>query len=255
MVKYLAMNEIEFLIKRKVAANSARLKRLCAPLETLGIDNFVYFFTDEEGHYGALGNHVELMDYYHASGLYLENPYIAAPSALPHGMALASLSPDVKYRKTVDRVNQKYALGDHFFLFQKEERGMEGYFFSSTLVKNYFYLENFELLTHFARFFKKEAFDLIERIKVEDFNIIPFKGNAFYHRPNGVSPPSNKSDFLRQLYPLSEQEQRCLEFYKRGKTAKETALLMELSHRTIESYFENIKSKLGCHSKKELLQL
>lgn len=249
------MNDLEYFIKNKVANNSIRLKRLCSPLQNLGIDTFVYFFTDEEGHYGALGNNVELMHDYHVSGLYLENPYIAAPSVLPNGIALASLSPDKKYRQTVDTINHKYRLGDHFFLLQQTAKEMDGFFFSSTLIQGSFYLEILDLLTHFARFFKREAPDLVAKVKGERFNIKRFKGDAFYRCPKGFSSCDKKRNFLRQLYPLSDQEQRCFDFYKMGKTAKETALLMKLSHRTIESYFENIKYKLGCQSKKELLEL
>ncbi len=38
-----------------------------------------------------------------------------------------------------------------------------------------------------------------------------------------------------------------------GKTAKETAVIMGLSYRTIEEYLTNIKKKLGCRHKRDLL--
>lgn len=52
---------------------------------------------------------------------------------------------------------------------------------------------------------------------------------------------------------LSRQETRCLQYTVQGKTAKETALLMDLSFRTIESYLEHIKVKLNCRTKSELI--
>src|SRR3989338_5410847 len=51
---------------------------------------------------------------------------------------------------------------------------------------------------------------------------------------------------------LSRRERECLEFLLQGKTAKETAAILALSHRTIESYFENIKKKLKCANKGQL---
>ena len=39
----------------------------------------------------------------------------------------------------------------------------------------------------------------------------------------------------------------------KNKSAKETGLLLNLSRRTIEHYFENIKTKLNCWNKQELL--
>lgn len=51
---------------------------------------------------------------------------------------------------------------------------------------------------------------------------------------------------------LSEKERECLKYLLLGKTAKETASYMKLSFRTVEYYFENIKDKFGCFSKREL---
>lgn len=53
---------------------------------------------------------------------------------------------------------------------------------------------------------------------------------------------------------LSERERECLFFSLRRKTAKEIALILSLSHRTIEDYMDNIRSKLNCQSRSELLE-
>jgi DNA-binding CsgD family transcriptional regulator/predicted ester cyclase len=58
--------------------------------------------------------------------------------------------------------------------------------------------------------------------------------------------------FLKQAAFLSHQERECMRYLLQGKTAKETALRMKLSFRTIEYYFENIKDKLVCFRKKDL---
>lgn len=51
---------------------------------------------------------------------------------------------------------------------------------------------------------------------------------------------------------LSRRERECLELLLQGKTAKETAATLKLSHRTVESYFENMKKKLKCTNKGQL---
>lgn len=51
---------------------------------------------------------------------------------------------------------------------------------------------------------------------------------------------------------LSSRERECLKYLLRGKTAKETAQHLQISFRTIEYYFENIKNKLDCDRKKDL---
>ena len=52
---------------------------------------------------------------------------------------------------------------------------------------------------------------------------------------------------------LSDRELECLFFQLRGKTAREIADIFKLSKRTIESYIDNVKFKLGCLNKTEML--
>jgi len=52
---------------------------------------------------------------------------------------------------------------------------------------------------------------------------------------------------------LSERELECLFLQIRGKTAKQIGDILGLSKRTVESYVDNIKTKMGCQNKSELL--
>lgn len=52
---------------------------------------------------------------------------------------------------------------------------------------------------------------------------------------------------------LSRRQQECLFFLVRGKTAKEIGRILSLSHRTVEYYFDEIKNKLGCQSRREVI--
>lgn len=52
---------------------------------------------------------------------------------------------------------------------------------------------------------------------------------------------------------LSERELECLFLQIRGKSAKQIGDILGLSKRTVESYADNIKSKMGCQNKSELL--
>lgn len=54
---------------------------------------------------------------------------------------------------------------------------------------------------------------------------------------------------------LTPRERECLRALRDGKTAKETAQMYNLSSRTIESYFENIKIKFSCPNKRDLFKI
>lgn len=61
-----------------------------------------------------------------------------------------------------------------------------------------------------------------------------------------TSIPDNK-------FGLSNRELECLFYTLRGKTARQIADIMALSKRTVESYLETIKNKIGCANKADLL--
>jgi DNA-binding CsgD family transcriptional regulator len=78
---------------------------------------------------------------------------------------------------------------------------------------------------------------------------IPSATLVAYYKDLGV-----KFDF-KKAEKLSSRERQCLKLLIDEKSAKEIAVLLGLSRRTIEFYFENIKDKLSCWSKQELLAI
>ncbi len=51
------------------------------------------------------------------------------------------------------------------------------------------------------------------------------------------------------------REAQCAKFIMHGRTLKQTAALLELSKRTVEFYFNNIKIKLGLTKKSDVVGL
>lgn len=57
----------------------------------------------------------------------------------------------------------------------------------------------------------------------------------------------------RKNVELTERQLQCAEYLLQGKTAREIAELLGLSRRTVEYYLSNIKSKLECKNKAEMI--
>lgn len=53
---------------------------------------------------------------------------------------------------------------------------------------------------------------------------------------------------------LTDRQHQCISLLLQGKTNNQVAEALKLSPRTIESYIENIKNKLGCNSKSMLIE-
>lgn len=56
-----------------------------------------------------------------------------------------------------------------------------------------------------------------------------------------------------QFIELTSREKECLCLLVMGKTAKQTALVMHISARTVEFHLNNIKDKFACRTKLELM--
>jgi DNA-binding CsgD family transcriptional regulator/predicted ester cyclase len=72
---------------------------------------------------------------------------------------------------------------------------------------------------------------------------------GYYHN---ILKSLDMEKYLEGVSFLTQRERDCLQCLLEGKTAKETANLYKLSHRTVESYFEKIKRKLNCRTKRDL---
>ncbi|MDX1902304.1 MAG: helix-turn-helix transcriptional regulator [Gammaproteobacteria bacterium] len=66
------------------------------------------------------------------------------------------------------------------------------------------------------------------------------------------SPPESTVSFSIVLTP---REQACLHWLTKGFTAKMIAKELDISHRTVEEYIANIKSKFGAHTKSQLIEM
>jgi len=71
---------------------------------------------------------------------------------------------------------------------------------------------------------------------------------------NSTSAIAQVSYTIRpNIIQLTNKESECLFFLMRGKSAKETAIILNISPRTVEKHIESIKYKFNCRTKLELI--
>ena len=153
-------------------------------------------------------------------------------------------------------------------LIQKSEHCVEFFGFSGsrkTSSLENLYLNHPHLLTSFAAHFKNKLGSVLTRMEEEAGSLIDLKGPDFvcnhpicpeitsstllaYYRDLGMGCEVEKAE------KLSPRERQCLKLLIKDKSAKESAAILNLSRRTVESYFENIKNKLACWNKQEVMQ-
>lgn len=127
------------------------------------------------------------------------------------------------------------------------------------------YMNQVSLLERFYEYFCREAKDLITAM---DAHSVPFdismdgcftppeERQMVEYRRFLQSFTHQKSVYLNQgnkQYAISPREFECLYWCAKDKTAKQIAQIIKVSPRTIETYLINLKNKLNCDTKIELI--
>lgn len=126
-----------------------------------------------------------------------------------------------------------------------------------------FYLNNLDRLDNFVQYFKSSA---AKHLCMAAKNPIIIDHPAVLH---GVKDQEAKRNSLTATKLMSAQlidrdgrkvsvpgrEMQCLCLRGRGRTAKEIAAILQISPRTVETYFEKSKVRLSCHTRREIMDV
>jgi DNA-binding CsgD family transcriptional regulator len=130
-----------------------------------------------------------------------------------------------------------------------------------------FYLNNIETIKDFIKLFNQKAKNIIDTNNCDKLGILK---NAIDYSTDFNDHYISKqiNQFLSAIdikkYPLitqnkeiflSVRENQCLNHLAFGKTAKEIGKELNISNRAIELYLKNIKNKLGCNSKFDMISI
>ncbi len=243
------------LIRNYTIKYDWKIKKICQPLKNLlGVSVFAYSIIEEDGRFSMISNYPEQLDFYYQNNLFHQDNFLVHPKLLRSGCALIPLTPDPYYTELSRKLHKMNHL---YLILKKEGNKTESFYFTDSDIdaSNALHLINqTDLLIRFGRYFKREAKKLIDQSLADGYNLHVARGDSFFTRKE-TAPLSHSTPqrFLSDLTRLSPREQQCLDLFQEGKSAKMTAGILGLSHRTVEHYFESIKNKLGCASKQDLL--
>lgn len=116
-----------------------------------------------------------------------------------------------------------------------------------------FYLNHLDYFKKFVAYFREKANFLIKNAIVPENKII-----RSTIEPLQLQKEKTKKNFLiagTNNKPLTAREIECLTYISKGRSAKEIGNILGVSTRTIEAHIYNIKSKLGCHRRSQLVDI
>ena len=257
------------IVQQNIIRNYDKTCKITRPLrDHFGISYFTYHRIDTQGNYNVLLDRPDFAEQYVENQLYKNDPFLKHPSVYEPGLCLweTHCSED-HVKKSLDITKPLFDIDMCVVLIEKSDQAVEFFGFVDNHKNTRFnklYLNHPHLLKAFANYFKKEL-NLI--IHEQEPGYLPqIKGNNFFcdipilPRLEADSNVDFLSDlglgeYHRRIELLSKRERECLTHLLVGRTAKEIAASLSISYRTVESYLESIKNKLGCWSKNELCEI
>ena len=192
---------------------------------------------------------------------YLRKKYCSAENLFGFftaDIAFTDELPDKVKHRTQMEIGESFSIGPRIYLFKRYKDYVELSGFGSNIHKHNFYnfcIQNLPILESFIKYFREEAQDLIEMTKKECVTLSP---RSDYQQEDSRYRNFVGYDFRKKQkinMRLTGQEAASLQQLASGKTFKEAAKNLLISPRTVESYIHNAKTKIGCQSTHELLEI
>ncbi|HEV8051581.1 MAG TPA: LuxR C-terminal-related transcriptional regulator [Parachlamydiaceae bacterium] len=257
------------IYRNYIVRHSKLIKTTTQPLrDHFGIKYFFYYRIYDDGKITILLDRPDWMEHYVNKQIFLHDPYMRHPSVYKPGICLVENHGSDEFKETVVKEDKKILNMDtRVILIQKKEKYAEFFGFygdSGTSSLQSIYLNRPKILQSFASHFKKELSPILNHMEHENYSLIDLKGPDFFCKQSICPdlPSATLVAFYKDLgikcefekaEKLSIRERQCLKLLTEEKTAKEIAAHLGLSSRTVEYYFENIKDKLSCFCKQEVL--
>lgn len=241
------------LLKKLISTTSIdRIREITSPLEKIGINSFVHDITFEKGEVAILPDHSEILEFYYKN----DYPLVCRNDegrTLDSGIYIdKKLKNDYgDYNKIFPTISKNFNFNHLIHLFTKDQDCQHLYSFGSNLNEVDFLhslTNNINTLTSFIKHYSLCARDIIDEAKKPKNRLrLPY-----FNKESEKDFSSRYSDAKKTLF--SKREIECLQLTMHGKTAKQIARILEISHRTVEEYLTNIKIKTHSTSKSELIE-
>lgn len=265
------MNEIIEMVNNISVKHTAKIKKLCEPLKTyFGVNHFFMSKTFANGHFFSIGSNLKMHEYYYIERKFACSPFHRNPSYISSGFYAYRQYKEKTFQNSIDDVQQKIGTEPVAGISYKEENALTrfGYCTSpSTGADNVLILlqQNLPLLYAFNTHFMKEMDRIID--DAMNYSIyLPAEIGSWYNTPlnqqtSNVLDLKHRLSFLKEIGVISDfdsltkRELEYLQHLAKGWTYAQIAKYMKLSNRTVENSVLNLRGKLNCHSKTELIEI
>lgn len=262
-----------------VITSASELKNICKPLHHFNITYFSHVHIDNDKNFCAIGNNPGFIGSYFRKKYYNDDVHMANPNKFDNFVMWDAL--DLGGRSnTMHEEASVFGVKHTFTIIEKSSAGSDFYHFANNSMSksiNQVYLANMDLLKKFILYFKHTMHQAKDLARAYDIQFkIDDNASGYIVKTDENLKQTNRSLFIQSvsndiLKPeeacilfhkdsakpiiLAPQQMKCFKLLVAGLTAKEMAIKLNLSYRTINHYLDRLRKILGCRSSKEMISV
>lgn len=242
----------------------AALKQMLRPLqEHFSVNYFWYYKITSIGNYTFIGTHQKWVDHIFESQNLLAFPFIKNPRNYASGICMMNKGNTGEYNKILNNAAENFSIYFQFQIIEKNENAVSACGFAaehdSPKITNRL-LNELSLLQSFIGYFREKNANLLEFADMHSVNLLEYFDISFDANNNDIFTNNSRDKLVNLLFPsiaqagLTKREKEILPYITGGYPASYIAHKLYLSRRTIENHIANIKHKLACETKSELMK-
>lgn len=260
---------MDFWINHPALLYAAEIDQICRPLKKLNITYFAHVRIDKEKKFSAIANNPLYTHHYLKNKYYTADIHMLDPNSMGDFVVWDAIQ-FTGIGQIICEESGKLGMHNPFTIIEKSNDMTEYYHFATAVdhkENNQRYLANIDLLKLFISYFKEKvseskalsqayniSFAMITKEPIKMTNI----ENSFlvcdkYEFAKNILSLRKATSSKLDDFILSKRQKEILQLVSRGKTIKEIAKILNLSHRTVGHYFETIKIKFNVNTKSELI--
>lgn len=253
---------LEMMEKIQSSPYYDRWVRFVRPLNHhFGINHFWYYRISHSGSYSYVGTHAPWNEYCFDRGLLKHFPCLRHPNVLRRGVSFMRAGNNTHYKEVQKQAWTKFNIHFNLNIFDNYAEGIEAFGFGTRFQDHQAeerLINELPLLHHFIGECRKKHGNLFHLLEDNAVDLSKTIGANFHLRPQEIVPPLDRSLFLRQIgcsaIELTAREKSIAKLLVNGFPSSYIQNVLHLSLRTVENYMANLKDKLSCDSKVDLIK-
>ncbi len=246
-------------------ALSLEFMEICRPLELVQIEHVTYMKTFVNGGRTILSTKPRWIEDYYNLNLYKSSLFESDPKQYQAGFNVWTGDYDLE---VYQHGRLYYNTAHSITVTEPVPDGCEHFLFSTSPNNAHvihYLANNMDILYHFILYCKDRGLQTLQNA-TEKRVVLPNEDINTSQPLINIDVQTEMHELKEQFYKhtpvhhyqtnnthITQRELQILFYLLHHKTADETAQQMNISRRTAESYIENLKNKLGCSSKAELI--